>query len=144
MSFQYPFSFFCKQKGFKRTFFTGIPTPNYAIIYKFLASLFDPNEKDHTKKLNEMAPVDKTAAQMLMHNLAINLTNRTFMESHDSLIAHRRLYESAREQSSNLSPTVTDNNDTNNTILLSSSEKESMRNFSDPFFLLENVDHNDQ
>jgi len=75
---------------------TPTATPDYAKIYRFLAGLFDPKEANHQAKLNEMRQVDRETAQILMHNLAINLTNRTFTESHKTLIEQRKNLESSR------------------------------------------------
>jgi len=74
---------------------TPTTTPDYAKIYRFLAGLFDPKEVNHQAKLNEMRQVDRETTQLLMHNLAINLTNRSFTESHKGLAEQRKTLESS-------------------------------------------------
>lgn len=88
-----------------------------------------------------MNQVNKTAAQLLMHNLAINLTNRTFMESHDSLIAHRKLYDSVRMNHNNNNNNFAfpiENSFPANSVPITNTNT---KNFSDPFFLLENCEN---
>lgn len=49
--------------------------PNYAKIYAFLGSLFDPATDNHVEALNLMSPVDRETVQIMMNNLAVNLHN---------------------------------------------------------------------
>ena len=32
--------------------------PDFAEVYSFIGSVFDPNTKDHVQKLKEMVPID--------------------------------------------------------------------------------------
>jgi hypothetical protein len=64
--------------------------PNFAKIYTFLGSLFDPNTTGHEEALNAMNPVDRETIQFLMHNLAINLANQQFKEQHVILLEKYR------------------------------------------------------
>jgi len=60
--------------------------PDFAKIYTFLGSLFDPTSVGHEETLNAMNPVDRETIQFLMHNLAINLANQQFKEQHVYLL----------------------------------------------------------
>lgn len=71
------------------------PPQNYAKIYRFLASLFDRTETNHLEKLNEMEPADREIAQILMHNLAVNLANRHFTDWHQALTRQHELLSSS-------------------------------------------------
>jgi hypothetical protein len=51
--------------------------PNFAKIYAFLASLFDPNTTNHVDALDQMSPIDRETVQILMNNLAMNLATQT-------------------------------------------------------------------
>ena len=65
--------------------------------------MFDPNETDHTEKLNAMNPTDRDVVFALMQNLAINLTNRQFVDQHRLIMEQYRLL--ANEVKPTLSPT---------------------------------------
>jgi len=64
--------------------------PNFAKIYSFLGSLFDPSATNHAETLNEMSPIDRETVQLLMHNLALNLANQQFREQHAYLLDQYR------------------------------------------------------
>jgi len=64
--------------------------PNFAKIYAFLGSLFDPSTSNHMEALEEMSPLDKETVQLLMHNLAINLANKQLREQHTLLLEQYR------------------------------------------------------
>lgn len=84
-----------------------IATVDYGIIYTFLAGLFDPNQTDHEQKLAGMAAVDREAAQILMHNLAVNLTNKSYTDSHQLLVSQRQHIAQIRSSPGTIhSPTV--------------------------------------
>ncbi|XP_035822677.1 protein REVEILLE 6 isoform X6 [Zea mays] len=52
--------------------------PDFAGVYSFLGSVFDPSTSDHLQKLKEMNPIDVETALLLMRNLSINLTSPDF------------------------------------------------------------------
>mmetsp|Transcript_132290 Transcript_132290/g.197084 ORF Transcript_132290/g.197084 Transcript_132290/m.197084 type:complete len:293 (+) Transcript_132290:17-895(+) len=105
------------------------PTPDYGMIYRFLAGLFDPNQTNHASKLNEMTPIDRETAQVLMQNLAINLTNRTFTDSHKALIEQRKMLD----PSANTEQVVKQE-----PVELPIEQITHSKNFSDSYFLIEN------
>ncbi|OEL34041.1 Protein REVEILLE 6, partial [Dichanthelium oligosanthes] len=61
--------------------------PDFARVYSFLGSIFDPETNGHLQKLKEMDLIDAETVLLLMKNLSINLTNPNFEE-------HRRLLSS--------------------------------------------------
>jgi len=54
--------------------------PDFARVYSFLGSIFDPETKGHLQKLKEMDPIDAETVLLLMKNLSINLTSPNFEE----------------------------------------------------------------
>uniref|UniRef100_A0A7N0T4P8 Uncharacterized protein n=1 Tax=Kalanchoe fedtschenkoi TaxID=63787 RepID=A0A7N0T4P8_KALFE len=52
--------------------------PDFAQVYNFIGSVFDPNTSDHLQKLKTMDPINVETALLLMRNLAINLTSPEF------------------------------------------------------------------
>ncbi|KAG0512339.1 hypothetical protein BDA96_10G004800 [Sorghum bicolor] len=61
--------------------------PDFARVYNFLGSIFDPETNGHLQQLKEMDPIDAETVLLLMKNLSINLTSPNFEE-------HRRLLSS--------------------------------------------------
>lgn len=61
--------------------------PDFAEVYSFIGSVFDPDASDHLQKLREMDPINVETALLLMRNLSVNLTSP---ECED----HRRLLSS--------------------------------------------------
>ncbi|XP_073102675.1 protein REVEILLE 8 isoform X2 [Elaeis guineensis] len=59
---------------------------DFAQVYSFLGSVFDPNTSGHLQKLKEMDPIDVETALLLMKNLSINLTSPEF-EPHRKLLS---------------------------------------------------------
>ncbi|PKA60432.1 Transcription factor ASG4 [Apostasia shenzhenica] len=49
--------------------------PDFAQVYSFIGTVFDPSTCDHFHKLKEMDPIDVEAVLLLMRNLSINLGN---------------------------------------------------------------------
>jgi len=45
--------------------------PDFARVYSFLGSIFDPETKGHLQKLKEMDPIDAETVLLLMKNLSI-------------------------------------------------------------------------
>uniref|UniRef100_A0A0C9S8Z2 TSA: Wollemia nobilis Ref_Wollemi_Transcript_10040_1121 transcribed RNA sequence n=1 Tax=Wollemia nobilis TaxID=56998 RepID=A0A0C9S8Z2_9CONI len=56
-------------------------TPDFAEIYNFIGSTFDPDVTGHLEKLKEMTPIDRETIVLLMRNLSINLSSPDFEES---------------------------------------------------------------
>ncbi|XVF53533.1 hypothetical protein PTKIN_Ptkin05aG0106800 [Pterospermum kingtungense] len=57
--------------------------PDFAQVYSFIGSIFDPNATSHLQKLKTMDPLDVETVLLLMRNLSINLTSPDF-EDHVS------------------------------------------------------------
>ncbi|KAH9732486.1 myb-like protein g [Citrus sinensis] len=57
--------------------------PDFAQVYSFLGSVFDPNSTGHIQRLKQMDPINFETVLLLMRNLAINLTSPEF-EDHVS------------------------------------------------------------
>uniref|UniRef100_A0A0D6QZ13 Uncharacterized protein n=1 Tax=Araucaria cunninghamii TaxID=56994 RepID=A0A0D6QZ13_ARACU len=56
-------------------------TPDFAEIYNFIGSTFDPDVTGHLEKLKEMTPIDRETIVLLMRNLSINLSSPDFEEN---------------------------------------------------------------
>ncbi|KAJ4704823.1 Protein REVEILLE like [Melia azedarach] len=52
--------------------------PDFAEVYSFIGSVFDPDTKGHVQKLKEMDPINFETVLLLMRNLSINLTSPDF------------------------------------------------------------------
>ncbi|KAI3458094.1 hypothetical protein Pfo_014757 [Paulownia fortunei] len=61
--------------------------PDFAQVYSFIGSVFDPNASGHLQKLKKMDPIDIETVLLLMRNLSINLASPDFED-------HRRLLSS--------------------------------------------------
>ncbi|XP_009776265.1 protein REVEILLE 6 isoform X1 [Nicotiana sylvestris] len=61
--------------------------PDFAQVYRFIGSVFDPSTRDHLQRLKKMDPIDVQTALMLMKNLSFNLLSPEFED-------HRRLLSS--------------------------------------------------
>ncbi|KAK9672589.1 hypothetical protein RND81_12G110400 [Saponaria officinalis] len=61
--------------------------PDFAQVYSFIGSVFDPEASGHLQRLKKMDPIDVETALLLMRNLSINLTRPDFED-------HRRLLSS--------------------------------------------------
>ncbi|PIN04765.1 Zuotin [Handroanthus impetiginosus] len=61
--------------------------PDFAQVYSFIGSVFDPNVTGHLQKLKKMDPIDIETVLLLMRNLSINLASPDFED-------HRRLLSS--------------------------------------------------
>ncbi|KAK6141043.1 hypothetical protein DH2020_025224 [Rehmannia glutinosa] len=59
-------------------------TPDFAEVYRFIGSVFDPSASDHLQRLKKMDPINVETALMLMKNLSVNLVSPEF-EDHVSL-----------------------------------------------------------
>uniref|UniRef100_A0A6N2N793 Uncharacterized protein n=1 Tax=Salix viminalis TaxID=40686 RepID=A0A6N2N793_SALVM len=59
--------------------------PDFAQVYGFIGSVFDPNVTGHLQQLKKMDPIDVETVLLLMRNLAINLTSPGFEEYRELL-----------------------------------------------------------
>ncbi|RCV07776.1 hypothetical protein SEVIR_1G277600v4 [Setaria viridis] len=62
--------------------------PDFAQVYSFLGSVFDPSTSGHLQKLKEMNPIDVETALLLMRNLSINLTSPDFEDQRKLLSSY--------------------------------------------------------
>ncbi|XP_006655684.1 protein REVEILLE 6-like [Oryza brachyantha] len=60
--------------------------PDFAQVYNFLGSVFDPETSGHLQRLREMNPIDVETVLLLMKNLSINLASPHF-EAHRKVLA---------------------------------------------------------
>lgn len=58
--------------------------PDFAQVYSFIGSVFDPSITGHVQKLKNMDPIDVETVLLLMRNLSVNLSSPDFED-------HRRL-----------------------------------------------------
>ncbi|CAH8383620.1 unnamed protein product [Eruca vesicaria subsp. sativa] len=69
----------------KISFFVYVSVlPDFAQVYSFIGSVFDPYASNHLQKLKKMDPIDVETVLLLMRNLSINLSSPDFED-------HRRL-----------------------------------------------------
>ncbi|KAG0515561.1 hypothetical protein BDA96_10G289100 [Sorghum bicolor] len=61
--------------------------PDFARVYSFLGSIFDPDTSGHLQRLKAMDPIDVETVLLLMRNLSTNLRSPDFEQ-------HRRLLSS--------------------------------------------------
>ncbi|KAL2227036.1 protein REVEILLE 6 isoform X1 [Sesamum indicum] len=61
--------------------------PDFAQVYSFIGSVFDPKVTGHLQKLKKMDPIDIETVLLLMRNLSVNLASPDFED-------HRRLLSS--------------------------------------------------
>lgn len=54
--------------------------PDFAEVYSFVGSVFDPTKDGHLKRMREMAPIDQETVLLLMKNLSINISSPDFEE----------------------------------------------------------------
>ncbi|KAL1198128.1 Protein REVEILLE 5 [Cardamine amara subsp. amara] len=54
--------------------------PNFAEVYSFIGSIFDPNKTGHLQRLKQMDPIDMETVLLLMRNISVNLTSPEFAE----------------------------------------------------------------
>ncbi|KAL9429210.1 hypothetical protein AB3S75_031089 [Citrus x aurantiifolia] len=52
--------------------------PDFAEVYSFIGSVFDPDIKGHVQKLKEMDPINFETVLLLMRNLSLNLSSPDF------------------------------------------------------------------
>ncbi|KAL2892128.1 Protein REVEILLE 5 [Bienertia sinuspersici] len=66
--------------------------PDFAQVYSFIGSVFDPNTRDHLQRLKTMDPINVETVLLLMRNLSFNLLSPEFEE-------HRKLFSSYNAES---------------------------------------------
>ncbi|XP_057424701.1 protein REVEILLE 8 [Lotus japonicus] len=52
--------------------------PDFAEVYSFIGSVFDPDTNGHVQKLQEMDPINFETVLLLMRNLTVNLSSPDF------------------------------------------------------------------
>ncbi|KAK2647690.1 hypothetical protein Ddye_015179 [Dipteronia dyeriana] len=52
--------------------------PDFAEVYSFIGSVFDPESNGHVQKLKEMDPINFETVLLLMKNLSVNLSSPDF------------------------------------------------------------------
>ncbi|KAL2324572.1 hypothetical protein Fmac_023630 [Flemingia macrophylla] len=62
--------------------------PDFAEVYNFIGSVFDPNITGHLQKLKRMDPIDVETVLLLMRNLSINLTSPDFEDHRRPLASY--------------------------------------------------------
>ncbi|XP_073130512.1 protein REVEILLE 6-like [Henckelia pumila] len=67
--------------------------PDFAQVYSFIGSVFDPNVTGHLQNLKKMDPIDIETVLLLMRNLSINLSSPDF-EDHRRLLATCKIDQS--------------------------------------------------
>ncbi|KAK9832950.1 hypothetical protein WJX74_002529 [Apatococcus lobatus] len=69
--------------------------PDFALIYAFLGSLFDPNcgGIDHVDVLEEMKSIDRQTATLLMRNVISNLQSPEAWQEHVRMLQKAALRE---------------------------------------------------
>lgn len=56
--------------------------PDFAEVYGFIGSVFDPDTNDHVQKLKDMDPINFETVLLLMKNLTVNLSSPDFEPMH--------------------------------------------------------------
>lgn len=59
--------------------------PNFAEVYSFIGSVFDPNGKDHMQKLKEMDPISFETVSLLSLDVDLFLLEKAWKLSHSFL-----------------------------------------------------------
>ncbi|RYR23911.1 protein REVEILLE 5 isoform X1 [Arachis ipaensis] len=60
--------------------------PDFAQVYSFIGSVFDPNSTNHLQRLKQMDPINMETVLLLMRNLSMNLMSPEF-EDHKRLLS---------------------------------------------------------
>ncbi|KAF8017070.1 hypothetical protein BT93_H2323 [Corymbia citriodora subsp. variegata] len=61
--------------------------PDFAQVYRFIGSVFDPDASSHLQRLKQMDPINLETVLLLMKNLCANLTSPEFEKYQRSLFA---------------------------------------------------------
>ncbi|XP_057805660.1 protein REVEILLE 6-like isoform X2 [Salvia miltiorrhiza] len=70
--------------------------PDFAQVYGFIGSVFDPTATDHLKKLRKMEPINVETVLMLMKNLCVNLVTPEFEDHRKLLSSYKVATENVR------------------------------------------------
>ncbi|KAK7337022.1 hypothetical protein VNO77_17580 [Canavalia gladiata] len=62
--------------------------PDFAEVYSFIGSVFDPDTKGHVQKLKEMDPINFETVLLLMKNLTVNLSSPDFEPIRNALSSY--------------------------------------------------------
>jgi hypothetical protein len=65
-----------EKQGKQASLLHGIP--DFAEVYSFIGSVFDPASNGHVQKLKEMDPINFETVLLLMRNLTLNLSSPDF------------------------------------------------------------------
>lgn len=87
----------------------GLPLrvlPDFAQVYGFIGSVFDPSTSGHLQKLKKMDPIDVETVLLLVRNLSINLSSPDF-EDHRQLVSTNEV-DSEKENSDDVIDTLLD------------------------------------
>jgi hypothetical protein len=71
-----PPGFDIPKQGKQASVLHGIP--DFAEVYSFIGSVFDPETDGHMQKLKEMDPINFETVLLLMRNLTVNLSSPDF------------------------------------------------------------------
>ncbi|KAF4400276.1 hypothetical protein G4B88_019485 [Cannabis sativa] len=77
--------------------------PDFAQVYSFIGSVFDPSTTGHVQKLKKMDQIDVETVLLLMRNLSINLTSPDF-EDHRKLLSSYEIEPDTTNQSDAIRP----------------------------------------
>ncbi|XAR63025.1 hypothetical protein NMG60_11022810 [Bertholletia excelsa] len=70
--------------------------PDFAQVYSFIGSVFDPNASGQLQKLKNMDPINVQTALLLMENLSVNLTSPEFEYHKKMLLSYNADAEKAK------------------------------------------------
>ncbi|KAI4328832.1 hypothetical protein L6164_021157 [Bauhinia variegata] len=73
--------------------------PDFAQVYSFIGSVFDPNTTGHLHRLKQMDPINLETVLLLMRNLAINLMSPEFEDHRRLLSTYEPVSEKAKSGS---------------------------------------------
>ncbi|KAK7378606.1 hypothetical protein VNO80_04052 [Phaseolus coccineus] len=62
--------------------------PDFAEVYSFIGSIFDPDTKGHVQKLKEMDPINFETVLLLMKNLTLNLSSPDFVPVRNAISSY--------------------------------------------------------
>lgn len=62
--------------------------PDFAQVYSFIGSVFDPDASNHLQRLRKMDPIDVETVLLLMRNLCINLSSPDFEDQRRLLASY--------------------------------------------------------
>ncbi|CAN1309038.1 Protein REVEILLE 5 [Linum perenne] len=76
--------------------------PDFAQVYSFIGSVFDPNASGHVEKLKQMDPINLETVMLLMRNLSFNLTSPEFEDHRKVLASYNPAIERASPYGNNI------------------------------------------